>query len=241
MADNGQGTMGGGGAGGSASVSAAAASVSTPLVRYNPPQDIELLLRDVYDFQQQPDKVAFAEGTRLGQISNESSALDSRYSSRNHWQAFVTFRIMVRVEGEEFYESRDVTRSAAAAWRCLDDNAQEVAGKAARSGVAEWHVKRIGRGVRKDDVDLFSYNENNAVEPGRTPSPRRQVLRARSFSPNEKRWRVEHDYQDYEPRPKRRVTSETAEAVMSSLNEAARSRALLKNFCKAHLFTMHPQ
>ena len=116
MADKGQGTMGGGGAGGSASVSAAAASVSTPLVRYDPPRDVDLLWRDVYDFQRQPDKVAFTEGTRFGQISNESSVLDSRYSSRNHWQAFVTFRIMVRVAGEELYESREVMRSAAATW-----------------------------------------------------------------------------------------------------------------------------
>ena len=30
--------------------------------------------------------------------------------------------------------------------------------------MAEKQVKRIGRGVRKDDVDLFSYNENNVVE-----------------------------------------------------------------------------
>ena len=78
MADNRQGTMGSGGAGGSASVSAAAASVNTPLVvRYNPPQDIELLLRDVYDFQQQPDKVAFVEGTRVGQISNVHTYINS--------------------------------------------------------------------------------------------------------------------------------------------------------------------
>jgi len=41
-ADNGQGTAGGGGVGGSASVSAAVASVSTPLVRYDPPQDVGL-------------------------------------------------------------------------------------------------------------------------------------------------------------------------------------------------------
>ena len=49
MPDTQKGTTGGGGAGGSASVSAAAASVSTPLVRYDPPQDVDLLCRDVHD------------------------------------------------------------------------------------------------------------------------------------------------------------------------------------------------
>jgi len=44
-------TAGGGGAGGSASVSTAVASVSTPLVRYDPPQDVDLLYRDVHDYQ----------------------------------------------------------------------------------------------------------------------------------------------------------------------------------------------
>ena len=58
MPDTKKGTAGGGGAGGSASVSAAAASVSTPLVRYDPPQDVDLLYRDVHDYQQQPDQVA---------------------------------------------------------------------------------------------------------------------------------------------------------------------------------------
>jgi len=43
-----QGTAGGGGAGGGASVSAAAASVSTPLVRYDPPQDVCLLYIYIY-------------------------------------------------------------------------------------------------------------------------------------------------------------------------------------------------
>jgi len=51
MPDTQKGTAGGGGAGGSAFVSAAAASVSTLLVRYDPPQDVDLLCRDVHDYQ----------------------------------------------------------------------------------------------------------------------------------------------------------------------------------------------
>jgi len=52
MPDTQKGTAGGGGPGGSASVSAAAASVSTPLIRYDPPQDVDLRCRDVHDYHQ---------------------------------------------------------------------------------------------------------------------------------------------------------------------------------------------